>query len=310
VRAGNWDEADRLIDECIEVSQASQNPHLGAMVANQRAALGALRGDLDEAVRTATADIEHGMAIDNGLLEQRGRGLRGFCRFVGGDVAGAVADFDRYDALFETMNAAEPALRLYAADRVEALIAAGRLDDAEQALAAMVEPAARLGRTAVLAAAARVEALLRAEQGDPDAALAAAERAVGLYDTIERRFDRARAVLTKGELHRRFKQKSLARQELTAAKDAFEGLGAARFAARTSAELGRVGLRPPPAADLTDTERDIARLAAAGVTSAEIGRRLSLSTKTVSANLTRIYRKLGVRQRSELAAVLSRSPSQ
>jgi DNA-binding CsgD family transcriptional regulator len=310
VRAGNWDEADRLIDECVELSQTSQNPHLGAMMTNQRAVLGALRGDLDEGIRTASADIERGVAIGNGLLEQRGRGLRGFCRLVGGDVAGAVSDFDRYEVLFESMNAAEPALWLYAADRVEALIAAGRLDDAEQALAAMVEPAARLGRTAVLAASARVEALLRAEQGDPDAALAAADHSVGLYDTIERRFDRARAVLTKGELHRRFKQKSLARQELTAARDAFDALGAATFAARAAAELGRVGLRPPPGTDLTGTEREIAILAADGVTSAEIGRRLSLSTKTVSANLTRIYRKLGVRQRSELASVLSRSPSQ
>ena len=64
-------------------------------------------------------------------------------------------------------------------------------------------------------------------------------------------------------------------------------------------------MRPPPAADLTDTERKIADLAAAGVTSAEIGRQLFLSTKTVSANLTRIYRKLGVGSRAELTAALT-----
>jgi DNA-binding CsgD family transcriptional regulator len=310
VRTGRWDEAERLVDEGIELSRTAQNPHLGAMMAGQRAALAALRGDLDGAIRTTTSDIDRGVATGNELLEQRGRGLRGFCRLVQDDVAGAVADLDRYDELFGTRNAGEPALRLYAADHVEALVRAGRLDDAGRTLAAVVEPATRLGRTAVLAAAARVEALLLAEQADPDAALAAAERAVALYDTIERRFDQARAVLTKGELHRRFKQKAMARQELTTARDVFEELGAAPFAARAAAELGRVGLRPPPTADLTDTERKIADLAANGITSAEIGRQLFLSTKTVSANLTRIYRKLGVGSRAELTATLAERGAQ
>jgi DNA-binding CsgD family transcriptional regulator len=305
VRSGRWDEADRLIQECIDLAQTSQNTFYVRGSATQRAWLAAYRGDLDAAVLAADEEIERGVSAGIGVIEQRGRGLRGFCALVRDDAVAAAADLDRYQELFATNNAAEPTLRQLAGDHVEALVAAGRMDDAERALQAMIEPAARLNRVGVLAAAARAEALLRAEQGDAEAALAAADRSLELYDRVERRLDRARALLTKGQVHRRFKQKSLARRELTAALDAFEALGAAGFAEKARTELGRVGLRPPSAQGLTGTEREIAALTARGHTSAEIGRTLFLSTKTVSANLTRIYRKLGVRNRSELTAALT-----
>jgi DNA-binding CsgD family transcriptional regulator len=305
VRSGLWVEAERLIQECIDLAQTSQNTFYVRTMSTQRAWLAAYRGDLDTARITAEEDIERGAAAGIGVLEQRGRGLRGYCALVRDDVRAATEDLERYHELFETNNAAEPALRQLEGDRVEALVAAGRMADAERALAEMVEPATRLNRTAVLAAAARAEALLRAEQGDAAASIAAAQRSLDLYDRIERRLDRARAQLAKGQIHRRFKQKSLARQELTAALKAFEDLGAAGFAERSRAELARVGLRPPAAQGLTETERRIAGLTAKGMTSAEIGNSLFLSTKTVSSNLTRIYRKLGVRNRAELAAALN-----
>ena len=87
--------------------------------------------------------------------------------------------------------------------------------------------------------------------------------------------------------------------------EAFEALGARGFAEKARGELSRIGLRPAAALDLTETERQIATLTATGMTSAEIAKTLFLSTKTVSANLTRIYRKLNVRNRAELSAQLS-----
>jgi DNA-binding CsgD family transcriptional regulator len=217
----------------------------------------------------------------------------------------AIADLDRYIELFESNNAAEPALRQLAGDHIEALVGAGRLDAAERALAALVEPAVRLGRTATLAAAARAEALLRAEQGDAAAAVAAAARSLELYDQVERPFERARSVLARGQIHRRFKQRGVAGQDLTAALAAFAALGAQGFAARARIELSRLGSRAHASGELSETERQIAEQAARGLRSAEIGRTLFLSTKTVSANLTRIYQKLGVRNRAELVARLS-----
>jgi DNA-binding CsgD family transcriptional regulator len=151
--------------------------------------------------------------------------------------------------------------------------------------------------------------VLLAAEGDGDAAVAAAQRSLELYDRVERPLERARSLLVKGQVHRRYKQKSLARRELTAAAEAFAALDAKIFEARARDELRRVGLRPPAAQELTETERRIADLTATGMRSAEVASTLFLSTKTVSGNLTRIYRKLGLRNRTELVRYLSEQPN-
>jgi DNA-binding NarL/FixJ family response regulator len=77
---------------------------------------------------------------------------------------------------------------------------------------------------------------------------------------------------------------------------------------RAGAEIARLG--GPRASDrdeLTVTERRIAELAATGRSNREIAGELFLSERTVEANLTRIYRKLGVRSRTELARRLPAS---
>jgi DNA-binding CsgD family transcriptional regulator len=64
----------------------------------------------------------------------------------------------------------------------------------------------------------------------------------------------------------------------------------------------RIGLRPPAPLDLTPTEKRVAELAAAGHTNREIAQALFLSVHTVEHNLRRVYSKLGIRSRTELAA--------
>ena len=71
---------------------------------------------------------------------------------------------------------------------------------------------------------------------------------------------------------------------------------------RTNAELARIGLRPAAPLDLTPTEKRVAELAAAGHTNREIAQALFLSVHTVEDNLRRIYHKLGIRSRTELAS--------
>jgi len=308
VRSGDWSEADRLIDECVAIAEMGENPVWAAIMGGERAWLAAYRGDLDTAVAVAEQDITNGERNGNRFAEQRGRGMRGWCALAAGDGERAALDLDRYMELFESNNAGEPALRLLAGDHVEALVLSNRLDDAEQALRQLVEPAERLGRTALLAAAARAESLLYAERGDADTAIAAAERSLALYDDIERRFERARTLLVAGQVHRRFRQRASARRFLDEALAEFVRLGAAGFAARTRIELARIGGRGASAVELTQTERQIAEHAARGMRSAEIGKIMFLSTKTVSANLTRIYQKLGIRNRAELAARLPAPP--
>jgi DNA-binding CsgD family transcriptional regulator len=82
-------------------------------------------------------------------------------------------------------------------------------------------------------------------------------------------------------------------------------MGAASFVERTRLELARVGGRAATTLALTETESRVAALAAAGRTTRQIADTLFISSKTVEANLTRIYRKLGVTNRAELATALA-----
>jgi DNA-binding NarL/FixJ family response regulator len=105
-------------------------------------------------------------------------------------------------------------------------------------------------------------------------------------------------------MHRRRREKRLAREALTRALATFEDLGAVVWAERTRAELARIPQRYT-ATGLTPTEETIARLAADGLTNREIAEHAFVSPKTVEVNLTRIYRKLGVRSRAALTGRLS-----
>ena len=95
---------------------------------------------------------------------------------------------------------------------------------------------------------------------------------------------------------------------LTQALEIFDGLGAAAWSERTRAELARIGGRAASSVDLTPTEARVAELVAAGSTNREAADALFVSVHTVEANLKRIYRKLGIRSRTELASALPSLP--
>src|SRR5262249_43908709 len=86
------------------------------------------------------------------------------------------------------------------------------------------------------------------------------------------------------------------------AEKLFSGLGAPIWAERAGAELRRLGLQRGTIGELTPTEERIARLVASGMTNREVAAATFVTVKTVEANLGRIYRKLGVHSRRELAA--------
>ena len=128
------------------------------------------------------------------------------------------------------------------------------------------------------------------------AGAAAAYRALGLG------WDAARALLVLGRAQRRAKKRAAARQSLEAAWAGFEQLGCPGWARMAAAELDRIsGRRAAPAGGLTPAERRIAELAASGLSNKEIAARLYLSASTVEVQLSRVYAKLGVRSRAQLA---------
>ncbi len=108
-----------------------------------------------------------------------------------------------------------------------------------------------------------------------------------------------------GIVRRRARQKRAAREAIEAALAAFETSGAAGWAEKARAELGRIGGRTREQG-LTAAERRVAALVAEGRTNKEVAASLFLTEKTVETHLTHVYAKLGVRSRAELARTYRR----
>jgi DNA-binding NarL/FixJ family response regulator len=139
------------------------------------------------------------------------------------------------------------------------------------------------------------------DRGELDQALRALEAALDVHDRLQEPFERARTLLVLGTVERRAKRRRAARETLAAALGAFEELGAPLWAARARAELARIGGRPAASGDLTATERRVAELVAEGLSNKEVAAALFVTPKTVATELSRIYGKLGVHSRTQLA---------
>ena len=109
-------------------------------------------------------------------------------------------------------------------------------------------------------------------------------------------------------MERRAKQKRAARSTLEQALGLFQALGAPSWAQRAQDDLARVGGSVPASSELTPTEQRIAQLVGEGKKNREVADALFISVKTVEANLSRIFPKLGVRSRTELTRRMARHP--
>jgi DNA-binding CsgD family transcriptional regulator len=187
---------------------------------------------------------------------------------------------------------------LWGADYADAALQMGADHDVEAAILVLRRQGAS-GRPEAAVAADRCRALLSAARGDADGALSVLREVVGQPGS-ECPFEAARSRLALGQVYRRAGYKRLASETLDAAEVTFAELGIPRWAERAHDEAGRVGLQPASSA-LTATERRVAELVGSGRSNQETAAELFLSVKTVEANLTRIYRKLSVRSRTELA---------
>ena len=203
----------------------------------------------------------------------------------------------------------EPSQAPFMADEIEALIALGRLDDAERLLTWLEERGRALDRPAALVTGARARGLLYAARGETRRALEATDAALAFQARLDDRLELGRTLMSRGEIERRARKWAPARASLEEAVRTFEQLGAAGWADAARRQLERVGgRRRGPSLALTATERRVAELAATGQSTREVADAAFLSPKTVENMLTSVYRKLGVRSRAELAAHLTTEP--
>ncbi len=298
-RSGRFGEALGIADRGLFASEQTGQTTERALLLLARALALAHLGRCDDARADATAALAIAERAEQRLAIAQALWALGVTEFSAAQWEAAWASLHRASTLLRDHGIAElnavPVHPLAA----EAAIAVGRLDDARGLLA---EVAAAPPRRPLVAAARRSEGLLRAAEGDADGAVAALESAIREYGDLALEFDRARSLLALGSVQRRVKQRGAARAALEEAVAAFARVDAPGWRERAQAELARLGGRRVESRDeLTGTELQIAQLAAEGRSNREIAAELFIVERTVEANLTRVYRKLGVRSRAQLA---------
>jgi DNA-binding CsgD family transcriptional regulator len=301
-RAGNWDEAERYTTASLDLWT-----QLGRLIPPREfpaAIIAAHRGKVDEARARSQRALARAEAEGIGIGQSGHSWVLGFVELSLGDAATALGYLRRSYELRNTFLL-DPAERLELGDLVEVLIAAGEFDEADAILATWEPRAAALDRAWALAILARCRALLLAARGDFAGAFASFERALSQHARSTDPFHHARTLLAFGRTQRRAKKRASARRTLEDALARFERLGAPLWAEQTRAELARIGGRTPSGGELTEAERRIAQLVATGNTNREVAAALFLTEHSVETALTRVYHKLGVRSRTELAHLLA-----
>jgi DNA-binding CsgD family transcriptional regulator len=302
VRAGRWQLADGYARQALQMT-------LGTEIWNNEAAghwiqalVDAHLGRVEPAREHAETGRRQADELGDLLFATRCSHLLGFLELSLGNAEAAVGHLAPLRASEARLGIREPAAFCIAPDLAEALVLAGDLEPAHEVQAELEARGRELGRTWAVATALRCRGLIAAVEGRSGDALADLGAAVELHAQVPQPFDRARTLLVLGAAQRRAKQRAEARVSLEAALAVFEELGAVLWADRARAEIARLGGRRARDSDeLTETERQIAELAADGRSNREIAGELFVSERTVEANLTRTYRKLGVRSRTELA---------
>ncbi len=194
-----------------------------------------------------------------------------------------------------------------APELVDALLRLARADEAAEVAAEFGMQASAKGQPWALARAARCRALL-ADAAEMEPRF---EEALRLHQQTPDAFEAARTRLAYGARLRRARKRVRAREQLRAAIEAFERLGAQSWAEQAGAELAATGetarRRDVSTLDqLTPQELRIVRLLADGKTTREAAAAIFVSPKTVEYHLGHVYRKLGIHSREELAAAFKR----
>jgi DNA-binding CsgD family transcriptional regulator len=306
---GDWQSAAAYAAEFVELSDQLGLREASPWSLYATALVDAHLGRVDEA--RAAGSRSAAIAAETGFpgMVAIAQGALGFVELSLGNVAAAVGFLRPAAHGLQEVAWREPCTGLKP-NAIEALVSAGELDEAAGLLCDLENWSRTVGAGATLAACWRCRGLLETARGDHERAFAALGHALRAYERLPTPFDRARTLLALGSLQRRTRQKQAARASLGAALAVFEELGAQLWADKARTELGQLGGRRMQDGKLTPTESRIASLVAQGQTNQHVADALFISPRTVEWNLSKVYRKLHVRSRSELAAKLARQGSE
>jgi DNA-binding CsgD family transcriptional regulator len=297
IRAGNWDRAGELAREGHEIVEQLGLEQSQSGLLYARALVDAHRGEVESSRREAERAVALAEDVKSEIFRIQALAVLGFLELSRGDADSARRNLD---GLLERLYEAgyrNPSFCPMLPNAIEAAIGTGDLDDAERLARELAAAADSPWATAVHA---RCRGLVAAARGDLGGAVAVLEHALEKHEALPMPFERARTLLALGSVRRRARQRRAARDSLEAALAVFEELGAPLWAEKARDELARIAGRTR-AGHLTATESRIAELVSDGRSNKEVAAVLFVSPKTVEYHLGRIYEKLGVHSRTELA---------
>jgi DNA-binding NarL/FixJ family response regulator len=300
LRAGHSSAAARALEEWHEWTLLE--PWTDVVTKRLQALLAALRGEAGRASTLATEILEASEASERGWDRLDALRAAGLAALLERQSERAITSLEAVWAHTLREGVDEPGAFPVAGDLVEALAESGRLEAANEVIE-------RLGRLASdqqhpwgLATTKRSRAVVRLVQGQDDAAVAELEEAGADYGALGLDFESARALLFLGRAQRRFRKRAAAREALEHARSTFAELGCPGWAQVAGDELARIsGRRKASEGALTPTERRIAELVATGLSNKEVAAELFVTVTTVESHLSKVYAKLGIRSRTQLA---------
>lgn len=288
---GRWSSASATALETLELARASGQEDLVAHPLAYLAVLAALRGD-ENAYLSRAREVEALTAArPMGLIDGVLRWARGALELGAGRPAEALAALEGIE---------HPAFAVVSGlDRLEAAVRTdpGAAERAQQE----IEAFARATQVPwALARAEHARGLAAGDRGEEHFVAA-----LGFHDRGGRPFERARTELAFGRQLRRARRRKEAREHLALALDAFEALGAGRWAETAREELrasGQSARRRDPSAldELTPQELQVARFVAQGLSNRAVAEQLFLSPRTIDFHLRNVFSKLSIASRNEL----------
>ncbi|MET9255412.1 AAA family ATPase [Streptomyces sp. NPDC003717] len=307
----------RAVDWAADALALTASAELSPGPAHYTAALAQSHGGtFARALRHADQGLRVSREENDVLHVTRNLWILGAVHLHAGRTEVAAAALSEVAALEARHGAADPGVLRWQADAAEAFAATGRI---ARAHALLDEVHGRLGdgtaHPALRAALTRARALCVDREGDTDRAVALLDEAAGMPAALGRAVEEGRTLLARGRIERRRRRAGAARTAWEAARAAFVTAQARPWTALTDTHLAHLTGRPAApageaggAGELTENELRLVALVRAGATNKEAAQRMYVSPKTVEATLSRIYRKLDVRNRTELTTALGPPP--
>lgn len=303
-RLGDWEAAERDAEEAVAIADDFGKGAPLSLALVMRAQIHAAKGE--ESAARAAIDSALRIAEPPGYLNAtiRARAVLGFLELGLGRTVEAVNPLEEAARIASASGLEDPLRVPFAPDLVEAYVRVERTEDA-RALATDLSARARASPARLASGLAeRCQGLV--SEGDFERRF---ESSLAHLRLSGARFEVGRTLLAFGARLHRARRRAQACERLRAALDEFDRLGAAPWSQRAAAELRAAGARRRRAADsddLTAQEVRVALAVASGATSRQVAAELFLSTKTIEFHLMRVYRKLDIRSRAELATAVAR----